>query len=293
MLSAAGFEHVHEFHLMIMGRQKEFRGVPSFTGHYHGLMCSRIRQGDIRKAGFFNVKNCRYFLQTGLACRAKSYPDDVLKACCKLRQLTGDGTGIGVPVKNVLHCPPVWHPRVAVKQPKAWSRMDRCVLRPRPTILINRKEAKEARTYLRNVLKCMDSNTVPHIHDIQHMLVNCVPPCILNEILRFVGLPASDETFHLSMIIKVLGSEDCVSSMFQLPVLHPLEEIISAGETGNWTQMNLLLTKHKPMLGQRGLALSVWAIFTFQLHNHSIVFSSTLAFFRFLGEYLQFTDSQL
>jgi hypothetical protein len=268
---------------MLMGKRTEFRGVPTFTHHYHGLMNARIKQGDVRKEGVFNVKNCRYFLQSGLACRAQSYPDDVLNPCCKLRQLTGDGTAFGIPVKNVLHCPPVWYPKKPVKQPHKWSRMDRCVIRPRRDINITRKDAKEGRTFFKNVLTGMKSDTMPHIRDIEDRLKDIVHPDVLAEIIRFVALPKCVDSFQLLRIMKVIASEDCVSSMFQLPVLHSLEQILSAGENENWTKLKSLMAEHKAMLGQRGLALCVWEIFSYQLRHHSIVFASTLRFIRFLG----------
>ena len=128
-----GWELAYDYLMHVTGIREKFSGVAMHVGHYRDAMNHKIQSANPGVAGFFSPRKWRIFLHTALALRMASLPASTREPCCDLSVIGGDGTGIGVPLKNVLHIQPAWAPPEICTQTNRDSTMNRCAIGPTDT----------------------------------------------------------------------------------------------------------------------------------------------------------------
>jgi hypothetical protein len=100
------------------------------VGHYRDAMDARIQMNNPGVAGFFSPRKWRIFVHSALALRMASLPPRTREPCCDLHVIGGDGTGIGIPLRNI-DIEPVWAPPDggSAHQPRD-STINRCAIGP-------------------------------------------------------------------------------------------------------------------------------------------------------------------
>ena len=269
---------------MLLGDQGDFRGVPTHISHYHGLMNSKIRQGEAIKDRFFSRDCCQQFLLGGLLARAISIPAKVKNNCCDLDQLTADGTHVGICLKHVLNMRDVWRPDTAKKCPLKWGRMYRCIVRDMLGCPLSAAEAAETRTIIASIVDHSASGVSANVDEVAESLESRIPASLVVEICRWLGLSAGVESEMLYGIVKVFASEDSVTGVIPLELLCPLQSLLEFGRQGDMSGLSGALVMEKPLFLRRGLGRNFWMILKEQKRLYDGILDSTQAFMTELGE---------
>ena len=257
MFLAAGFEHIHEYGQHLFGykgpdpKSTGFRGVQMHMGHYHGMMNVAIQFGAKgERAGFFTNANCRKFLQSGIACWVNSFPRSTFDPCCNLSILGGDGTHIGVPLKNSIDIVDVWKSSNPRQPCVSWGRNDRLFI-----------PDKDPRAFLAALTIPASAFTPSEVKE----QARALPYPIQNEAIRFASLNKADPQFEpLRNILKHISSNDSATGCIKQEMISPLREICTA-TTG--TKVGQLLSRFEKFLCSRGIGISFVALFRVQVDS--------------------------
>ena len=103
---SGGYELIYAYLDHLFGSKAKYGGVPMHMGHMYGhLVLSAF--GSPHPKGW-TQKFFQRFVQSGVALWMASQPRVV--PCCDVPIVGGDGTSIGIPLRNLLNLKPVWMP---------------------------------------------------------------------------------------------------------------------------------------------------------------------------------------
>lgn len=97
----------------LFGRHRVFSGVPVHMGHFSSKYNDR-----------FGTAGCKYpmdnttwrtIVQSGVAAWMGSWCSPMLKPCCGLESVGGDGTHVGIAIKTIVGLPKAWEPPDGVR----------------------------------------------------------------------------------------------------------------------------------------------------------------------------------
>jgi hypothetical protein len=183
-------------------------------------MDASIKVANPNVKGFFDQKRWRKFIQGSVARWMMSFPKESNGPCCSLDVLGGDGTGIGITVKNVSHVQPVWNPPSGTRDSRVlWGRKDRCVYDLAPVGKgIGAQAFKDARTWLKKACSVTVNQAPDVLKDIT-VHRSAIPSVICAELDRWCGMLSSDTEFMLlRFLLRCLTCEDSVTGL-----IHPSE----------------------------------------------------------------------
>jgi hypothetical protein len=211
--SVAGWEHIFEFADHIFGQVGSHSGIRMHMGHYSSHITSMIQFGNPDRQGFFSKKNARCFLQTGIALWLQSIPREATEKCCDHDVVGGDGTAIGIPVKQTQKLRQVWEPPNGTRPPvTTWGRLDRCFIRPARESKKSNKLVTEARAFVHKMTSI--GANIPQQRDQLQYIRDSISSTLYAEIERWVCLSiTSAEWEPLRLILNCIASVDSVTGV--------------------------------------------------------------------------------
>lgn len=99
---------------LLFGVYGEYSGVPAHMGHWSARYCRRFRTPGCK----FPLPNAvwRAIVQSGVAAWMASWCGPMLKPCCSIPCVGGDGTHIGIPIKTFASIPKAWEPPCGIRK---------------------------------------------------------------------------------------------------------------------------------------------------------------------------------
>ncbi len=197
----------------ILGVAGKYSGIGMHLGHY---------ASHFRTTSSSTVSNnqMRRLLHTGIALWLRGFSDSVLRPCCDLSLIGGDGTFIGIPTQNIPHSTqPVWQPQ-ALREPRIeWNRRSRKPLAHGfANAGMNEKEADELVESLKEALSAGNSESTRRAFatSIQATrILHQVSQEIHLEFVRWLQMsPFSQEFGPLRMIFSCLFASESLTGVF-------------------------------------------------------------------------------
>ena len=103
---SGGYELIYAYLEHLFGSKAKYGGVPMHMGHMYGHLV--LGSFGVQRATGWSQKLFQRFLQSGVALWMASHPRVV--PCCDIPLVGGDGTSIGISLRNLLDLKPVWMP---------------------------------------------------------------------------------------------------------------------------------------------------------------------------------------
>lgn len=191
-------------------------------GHFRNHISETYRvHGPAHAKPFFSSNACcSVYLKIGVALWLKSIRPSVSEPCCPLDIIGGDGTGIGIPVKNALHIDDVWRPKHS-SPPMQWGRRDRSVIE---MLKLPHEVEVSVRAMIQTVLTSED---LPSPVEVTSALAP-LPDNMRAELLRFCGLSRSSRQYvPLRQYLRTVLSKDSLTGCFPKSVIRSLESLLS------------------------------------------------------------------
>lgn len=290
---AAGYEFIYQFTNLLIGDLDGKGGIPINISSFGQLLHSSIQSGDFTRKGWMNECNNRIFFTTGVCCWIQSMPTIMRNPCCSLSFLGGDGTDLGVPLKEAVHMPSVWQPDCA-RSPlikEGFGRLDRCPISGRT------KDGTNA-SHVRNYLKSLTEYKaiIPPVKDVKSTLTdsNLGHPYV-DEVLRWCGMDQAHEEWDpLRVIIRHLGFENSVTGLVTYDMVHVMDKIIDLmdectisfnhkPDASASTELSRYLDSQSAFLRSRGLGPSFHSLLSWQIKRLQGVRQTTALFIRVIG----------
>ena len=246
-------------------------------GHMAGLYRSRTSS---------KVSNhvFRRLIQSGTSMWLKSLGP--LQPCCSVPLVGGDGTFIGIPLRNIPDdVKPVWEPETLRKPVVQWNRNDRAGVTP--TEGSNRGGVfAEYLALCKRILsgglsKEERSVTLDNVKASR----NCVnEQCFIDELLRWAIInPNDDEYFPLRMILTCLISNDSIFGVLPVPLASYLMRHMALLTADTSAENSIREMATSPIFLSCGVAPELLKVLRFQLHRHARIQTSTLDLMRHYG----------
>jgi hypothetical protein len=230
----------------------------------------------------------RHLLHTGVAAWLKSFPRSTLHPCCDLRFVGGDGTMIGIPLKNIpSSVKSVWEPTVLQTTIAKHNRTSREPLGDLFGQLCS-DQAVALRNELKHALK--DEMTELERHKISTdiprqwpVLKKCVPEFLV-EFCRWSALPSTSNQFKpLREFLRSTISAHSVTGCFPFHLAKALMNQQVALKQGLLTTEQITNLRLSYAFHGFGLGMEVLDIFEAQLSDQGSVVASTVELTLFLG----------
>ncbi len=231
-LSAGGLEIIYDALGHLLGKASKFNGVAMHLGHLRSHIQERIQRMNPQVQGFFSPLDWRVFIQSGAASRQSSFPVTVREPCCALRYIGGDGTGIGVQIKNLDAVQPVWKPLAAASRPKNWGAMDRCAIGNNVPLGSNRtaKDRKDARDKMKHVCSSVhlgaqaDTETLEQLKSYRDLF----PPEVYDLLCQWLDLNSLDKKWSsMRSLLRACACQDSLCGMIPESMLKDLRTAIT------------------------------------------------------------------
>lgn len=279
LITVAGWEHIYEFLDHIFGEVGSHSGVRMHMGHYAAHITAMIRLGDPSLVGFFSGKHARDFLQTGIALWSQSAPIDIHGPCCDLNIIGGDGTAIGIPVKNVSHLTDVWCPKTTRESLLSWGRNDRCVIRSLGKGKKETKNGSDARKFIKSITSS-NANLV-ELRDELTNFSDVIPSGIYLELQRWLCLnPKEAEWEPLRQLFSCIGSNDSITGLITQEMIPILFQIVAATTATSAIDLSSIPLY---LLAQHGMGPEICQIIRCQVQQQGNLQITTVSLFLHLG----------
>ena len=268
---------IHEYLGNIVGSEGKFSGVPMHVGHMAGVYRARTNS---------KVSNYvfRRLIQSGISMLLKSLGP--LQPCCSIPLVGGDGTFIGIPLRNVPDdVKPVWEPETLRKPVVQWNRNDRAGVTPVRSC--NRGGAfSEYMSWCKCLLNGSPSK-VDRINAIDNVKANrnCVnEQCFIDELLRWAVLDSDDDEYYpLRMILACLISNDSIFGVFPVSLASYLICHIALLVADTSAENSIREMATSPVFLSCGVGPEVLKVLRFQLHRYGTIQPSTLNMLKHYG----------
>jgi hypothetical protein len=252
-------------------------------GHYSAHITAMIQLGDPNRQGFFSKRNAREFLQTGIALWLQSIPPASTGKCCDHEVIGGDGTAIGIPVKQTEHLKDVWAPPDGTRPPiTTWGRLDRCVIRSKSSSKKDLKLAAEARNFVHQ-LTSVGANVQQQRDNLQFVR-DTLPNSFYDELERWVCLgTTTNECEPLRSIFHCASSVDSVTGIITFEMVPIIQSIGVSFLRNDLNVFENLLRHNRRLLSVQGMGPELLQIIDYQFSVGPIR-ASTIQFFLELGK---------
>ena len=223
--SSGGWELVYDYLTHITGEKGDFSGVPMHVGHYRDAMEARIQRTNPGAGKFFSARKWRVFLHSALALRMASMSPATRGPCCDLRIIGGDGTGIGIPLKN-FEIVPAWAPLQLASSSSRQSRgstMNRCAISP-TDLRSSPSDLQKAREYLKKITcRTTSVNERGDLRDSIDDHATHMPPPIFRALEVFLILDETD--LHWKEVRSILSALSHTDSLTGIVTIHMLDDV--------------------------------------------------------------------
>ncbi len=227
LLSPGGWELAYDYFTHITGEKGKFSGVPMHVGHYRDSMESRIRINNPGVAGFFSARKWRIFIHSALALRMASLSPTTREPCCDLRVIGGDGTGIGIPLKNVALTPAWVPPEPAISSEPRGSIIERCGIGPTDT-KGTASDMDKARLFLKEITS--RATTVSHRGDMRSQIdeyMDSMPSPIFHALENFLVLDQSEPHWQeIRCVLSTLSHKESLTGIISVHVIDDIKLMI-------------------------------------------------------------------
>lgn len=229
-LSTGGWELAYDYFTHITGEKGKFSGVPMHVGHYRDAMDARIQVSNPGVAGFFSARKWRVFIHSALALRMASLPPTTREPCCDLRVIGGDGTGIGIPLKNVA-IDPVWAPlqpmpRGSSALPRG-STISRCGIGP-TDLEGTAADFDKARKYVHQLTsRSISTSDRGDLRDQIDDFAEHMPTPILYALEMFLILDQNEPHWHdARCIMATLSHTESLTGIISIHMLDDITQLV-------------------------------------------------------------------
>jgi hypothetical protein len=230
MLAAGGWELAYDYFTHITGEKGKFSGVPMHVGHYRDAMDTRIQATNPGVAGFFSARKWRTFIHSALALRMASLRAATREPCCDLRVIGGDGTGIGIPLKNV-DIDPVWaplEPKPRSSSSLRGSTINRCGIGP-VDLEGTASDFEKARQFLHELTSRSTSTSVRgDLRDRIDEFAEHMPAPIFKALEMFLVLDQTEPHWHdVRCILATLSHTESLTGIISIHMLDDIASIVA------------------------------------------------------------------
>lgn len=224
---SGGWELAYDYFTHITGEKGKFSGVPMHVGHYRDSMESRIQMNNPGVAGFFSARKWRIFIHSALALRMASLSPRTREPCCDLRVVGGDGTGIGIPLKNVRITPAWVPPEPALSSEPRGSIVERCAIGPTDT-KGDASDINKARQFLNDMTS--RATTVSHRGDMRGHIddyIDFMPSPVFHALERFLILEQSEPHWHdIRCLLSTLSHKESLTGVISVHIINDMKLLI-------------------------------------------------------------------
>jgi hypothetical protein len=279
-----GYEFIYDFIHHVLGEPQKFSGIAIHLGHYIAHFCSvsgcRATQSTFRK-----------LLQTGVCLWMQSSTQS-MKRCCDLKFIGGDGTLIGIPIKNVPSgLKPVWQPKTLLPNSNLHSRPTREALCDVFSKLCF-DEGNRLRDKLKQIINCSSeperfrySIEIGNEFDTIERYANE----FFHELKRWLQLPIISREFKpMKFILQCIISKASVTGCFPYELSRALitqqgalrQGLVTLGQLRSWCAAFCF--------HGCGLGIEVIEVFSSQVQHSGNVCPSTVNMVLYFGKLLYF-----
>jgi hypothetical protein len=228
--ATGGWELAYDYFTHITGEKGKFSGVPMHVGHFRDAMDARIQASNPGVAGFFSARKWRIFIHSALALRMSSLPTTTREPCCDLRVIGGDGTGIGIPLKNV-DIDPVWappHPSPPVSTIQKGSTIDRCGIGP-SDLEGTPADFDKARKYVHKLTSRSTATSVRgDIRDQIDDFIQHIPGPIFSALESFLILDPNEPHWHdVRCILATLSHTESLTGIISIHMVKDIASLVT------------------------------------------------------------------
>lgn len=227
LLLTGGWELVYDYFTHITGEKGKFSGVPMHVGHYRDAMEARIQANNPGAAGFFSARKWRTFIHSALALRMASLPATTREPCCDLRVIGGDGTGIGIPLKNAAINPAWAPPQPSTSALPRGSTIDRCGIGP-TDLEGTASDFIKAREFLSQVTS--RATSVSARGDMRDQIddhVEHMPTPVFNALEMFLILDQNEPHWRdVQCILSTLSHTESLTGIISIHMLADIQLVI-------------------------------------------------------------------
>jgi hypothetical protein len=197
------------------------------VGHYRDAMEARIQANNPGAAGFFSARKWRIFIHSALALRMASLPATTREPCCDLRVIGGDGTGIGIPLKNAAINPAWAPPQPSAESNLIGSTINRCGVGP-TDLESTASDFKKAREFISQVTS--RTTSVPARGDMRDQIddhVEHMPAPIFSALEMFLILDQNEPHWHdVRCILSTLSHTESLTGIISIHMLADIHSLI-------------------------------------------------------------------
>lgn len=240
-------------------------------GHYISHVTEMIQLGDRSLQGFFSKKNGRVFLQTGVALWLESIPMHIRGPCCAHDFIGGDGTAIGIPVKQTESLSQVWEPPLRSREPVVdWGRHDRCPIRSSSKAKKDVKNTADARAFVRKLTDVSSVHSISFRDDLLKFR-QWIPSYIVTEIERWLCLERSNLQWEpLRRLLRCISSNDSITGIITEPMIQVIHDMGLCFSRNDQQGLSSIIASNHGLLCQQGMGPEILQILDHQIQMNSI-----------------------
>jgi hypothetical protein len=210
---AVGYELIYDYLRHVLGVQGQYSGVGIHIGHF----VSHFRMSSGSTVTNFQM---RRLIHTGVALWLRGFASKVLRPCCEVSLVGGDGTFIGIPTQNIPACAtPAWQPHRLCSPSVSWDRRSRQPLaKAFEDSGLDKKAIDELLEQLKNSVSTTNSEStrLSVAEAITHsdVLRRTVPELVV-ELTRWLRLTCLSREYQpLRAIFSCLFANDSLTGLF-------------------------------------------------------------------------------
>lgn len=245
-----------------------------------GHMASAYRA---RTSSIFSNNNFRRFFQSGVICWLGNLKP--LEPCCDLNFIGGDGTFVGIPIKNIpTSAQPAWQPSFIRDPVVQWKINERAGL-----TTSNLSRGGDFRDFHSQCIMILSVSTKPALRrDTMNSLIKSravvVEQCFVDELIRWSLLPDSTHQWHqLRLILLCLASPHSITGALPIPLSRFLVKHEPILKLDSNCENMLREMSTSDVLRGNGLGPEIIAVFRDQIACDGSIHKTTLAMVIYYG----------
>jgi hypothetical protein len=278
-----GHEVIYRYINHILGQPKQFSGVGMHIGHF----ASQFR---IDTTSTITNSQMRRLLHTGITLWLRGFGELVLRPCCDLKFIGGDGTVIGITTPNIPKSTlPVWHPKTLRHPLIDWNRRSRQALSSGfASAGLNDQEAAQFLEHLQGIVTPRQTEAARR--SLSMMLTEAkvlqkMSPELCVEFHRWLLMPTLSLEFEpLERVFSCLFSQGSLTGLFP----PQLASIIIRNKVPLMDQQHCNSTIERLSLDYAfkgcGIGVEVMQILRAQVMTKGLMIPSTVNFFLHFAE---------